>query len=249
MQLSDITNQSGLVEKVEFWTRLPYGSSGNQLRTIINLINQSFERIMPILLSYSDNIRWDDPNHTDAPSGTFNITTSQNDYKFTEDDNSLDILNITKVGIKTDSTDTVFTGLERIKADDSRVPTILNPDTSVTGIPSGFLELGGIVYFDVLPNYTLADGGEIIFGREQNYFTVTGTSASVTTEPGIPKPFHELLALYAARDWIAVNRPDDGNTINLIQSKINDIERDLKNFIDAQHPTTVKITTKSIKHR
>jgi len=244
---SDTTNKNGLIQRFEFWTRHSDGDvSGTLLKQVTDRLNVAFERIMPLLLMYSDNIRWDDPNHTDAPSGTFNIAANQNDYKFEEDDNSLDILNITHVGIKTEASDTVFRGLKRIKADDSRVPTILNPDTSVTGIPSGFLELGSRIYFDVLPNYTLANGGEIIFGREQEYFSASGDD---TKEAGIPKPFHELLVLYAALDWNLVNRTEDVALIIRIEAQIKKIEANLKNFIASRNPTDLFITPKRISHR
>jgi len=236
-----------MIQTFEFWTRMKDGDvTGTLLSQVTTRINSAFERIMPLLLSYSDNIRWDDSNHTDAPSGTFNIVANQNDYKFAEDDNNLDILNITHVGRKTVSGDTVFTGLTRIKADDPRVPTILNPDTSVTGIPSGFLELGGRIYFDILPNYSLTNGAEIIFGREQEYFSATGDD---TKEAGIPKPFHELLVLYAALDWNMVNRTADGNLISLLQQRIKKIEEDLKNFIDLRNPTDVKMCMAGVNHR
>src|SRR3990167_9995785 len=129
MQLSNITDQSGLIERVEFLTRQPYGSSGNTLRTIINNINRAFEKIMPLLLAYNDQIRWDDLNHTDAPIGRVNLVASQNDYKITVDDNSLDILNITHVRVLPSSGATVYNELARIDANDPRVTEILSPAT------------------------------------------------------------------------------------------------------------------------
>lgn len=249
MVLSETTNKSGLVQRVEFWTRLPYGSANNTLREIINGLNRAFEKIMPILLVNSDFLRWDDQNHTDAPIGYTNLVSGQSDYKFTEDDNSLDILNITNVRIKLTSSATDYSELERMTVDDERAVNAMSPNSVDVGIPSHFVEVGNRLYLYPEPNYSATNGIEIFFGREQAYFTVTGTSGADTTEPGIPKPFHELLALHSAYDYISVHRPNDGNSLTLISTQIKKMERDLKNFIDLKHPTKVKMTMAGIKYR
>ncbi len=247
MVFSDTSNKNGLIQTIEFWTRHPdAGISGDAtlLKQITTRINSAFEKIMPLLLLYSDHIRWDDSNHTDAPIGTTNLVANQNDYKFAEDDNSLDILNITNVRILHATGDTRYHELRRVTADSPRVPEMLAPDSEITGIPSDFLELGGRIYLDRIPDYSATAGLQIFFGREQVYFT----SADTTAEPGIPKPFHELLALHASLDWILVNRPSDGNTIGLLRETIKGMEEKLKNFIDLRNPTKVKMTMRRVKH-
>ena len=245
-QFSDTTNKNGLIQIFEFWTRQPDGTvSGTLLKQVTARINSAFERIMPILLAYNDQIRWDDPNHTDAPIGRVNLVASQNDYKITEDDNSLDILNITHVRILPTATATAYTELSRITSDDSNIAEILSQSSGQTGVPTGFVELGNIIYLDILPSYSATAGIEIFFGREQSYFISTDT----TKEPGIPKPFHELLALYAALDWNMVNRTDDGNLISMISQRIAKLEGDLKTFINLRNPTRTVSTTEEISFR
>lgn len=244
-QFSDTTNKNGLIQKFEFWARLTDGEvTGTLLKQVTDRINQGFDRIMPILLAYNDQIRWDDLNHTDAPIGRLNLVANQNDYKITEDDNSLDILNITHVRILPSATGTIYQDLQRISSDDLQITEILSPNTAVTGTPSGFVELGNRIYLDVLPSYSATNGIEIFFGREQSYFVSTDT----TKEPGIPKLFHELLALYAALDYVSVNRPDEANTLTIIRNRIAEIERDLKRFINLRNPSKAKMTMKSINH-
>lgn len=244
MQLSETTNQSGLVQRVEKWTRRPYGSSGDELREIINGLNRAFETVLPMLLSYNDLIRWDDTNHTDAPVGTINLVANQNDYKITVDDNSLDILNIVYVRIFADSGDTQRVDLKRITADDPRVPEILNPNTAITGTPTAYLELGNRLYLDILPDESITDGIEIGFARQQQYFTVTGTSGDDSTEAGFPLPFHELLALYAALDWNSTNRSDDTNLLIQIEKRIAKMEKNFKKFINMRNPAKARMTMK-----
>lgn len=238
MQLSDTTNQSGLVQSVEKWTRRPYGTSGDALREIINELNESFNDIMPLLLQYNDQMRWDDSiNHTDAPIGTTNLIANQNDYKFTTDDNSLDILNITKVRIYPSATSDDYRELARISLDDPRVAEIMAPDSEITGTPSAFLEVGNTIYLDILPSYSSTNGIQIFFQRQQKYFTVTGTSGDDTTEPGIPLPFHELLALRAALKWVERNRTDDSNLITTLTRRIDRKEKELYDWVAVRHPS------------
>ena len=97
-----------------------------------------------------------------------------------------------------------------------RVWEFMSPPTAITGVPSGFLEVGNVIYLDVLPSYSATAGIEIFFGREQSYFVSTDT----TKEPGIPKPFHELLALYAALDWNRVNHTVEVSLLNELRSEI-----------------------------
>lgn len=248
MQFNDTTTYDGLVQHYEKWTRQPRGTvsgSNDLLKEFASAVNSdAFPCLLPILLTYNDQVRWDDLNHTDAPIGYINLVANQNDYKITTDDNALDILNVTNVRIKTQSSDTDYKRLERILADDPRVPEILSPDTAVTGTPSGFLELGNRIYLDVLPDTSITSGIEIFFGRQQSYFAYTDT----TKEAGFPLPFHILLALYPALDWVSLNLSQDTNLINLITKKIAKVEKDFKNFIALRNPTKTIMTNRKINY-
>lgn len=225
------------MQRYERYTRQPYGSlTGNSLRECINDLNAAFEDLMPLLLLYNDQIRWDDINHTDAPIGKFNLVANQNDYKILTDDNSLDILNITHVRILPSSTATEYVELKRLTADGPNITSILSPSSNVTGVPTHFVELGNRIYLNVLPSYSATNGVEIFFSREQLYFTVTGTPGDDATKPGIPKPFHELLVLKAAIRWATVNTTDDTNLLTMLRDEAKTKEDSLKNFIASRNP-------------
>ncbi len=235
-----------MIQVFERLTRMPDGTvTGTLLKQVTAQINEGFDDLMPMLLAYNDQIRWDDTNHSDAPIGYVNIISGQNDYKITEDDNSLDILNLTHVRVLTSATGTQYTELERITADDPRVPEILSPSSGITGVPSAFVELGPVLYLDIKPSYAATNGIELFFGREQSYFVSTDT----TKEIGIPKPFHKLPVLIAAHEWTMVNRADDSNLIRSLAEKRDKEMKALKSFIDMRHPTKLQITTKRIRHR
>lgn len=245
---SDTTNKNGLIQIFEFWTRMKDGTvSGNAtlLKQITARINSAFERIMPILLCYSDHIRWDDINHTNKPVGTFNIVSGQADYKITADDGSLDILNVTDVRILTSSSGTEYETLEKMTLDDATVLDAVSPNPSNTGVPTHWVENGNIIYLYPEPDYSATNGAKVFFSRIQDYFT----SSDTTQEPGIPQPFHELLALHAALDWNMVNRTSDGNLITLLRERIKGMEDNLRDFTALRNPTRTRATMDSVSYQ
>src|SRR3990167_8024993 len=99
---NDTTNLNGLIQIFERQTGLgntAVSGNANLLKIVTALFNDSFDEIMPLLLSYSDHMRWDDLNHTDLPIGT---------------------LNIVNVRISTTSSGTEYETLTRMTLDDER---------------------------------------------------------------------------------------------------------------------------------
>jgi hypothetical protein len=249
IQLSDTTKQSGHVQRVERWTRRPYGTSGDELREIINDLNEAERELAYLMLTRGKYLGWDDNRHTTKPTGTFNIVANQNDYKITEDENNFDIYDIAFVRVIRQTGDTHSIDLERIEANDPRVPEFLNPDTSVTGEPSQFLQLGNRIFFDVLPESSITAGGRIGFKRMNKEFTVTGTSGDDTTESSLPPTAQPLIHYKAALVWNEVNRSDDAALIGSLREKIAVGERRLGISIDLAHPTRNKMTMKKILYK
>lgn len=243
MDFNNITTKEGILQHCEFWCRFPdAGITGDAtlLKQFTARVNVAFDRIMPLLLSYTDHIRWDDTNHSDRPIGKLNMVLGQSDYTITEDDNSLDILNLTAVRILQSATATNYVKLKRATLDDNYVEDFLSPNTDNSGVPSEFLENGNSIFFGTKPSYNATNGIQLFFEREQSYFASTDTEK----EPGIPRPFHELLPLYASLDWNRVYRTDDAALKNEIKEEIFKHERNLKVLIDKRNPTRKKITLK-----
>ena len=240
MVFSDTTAKDGLIQSFEFWTRMPDGTvTGTFLKQITGRINAAFDMLMPRLLSYSDQIRWDDVNHTDQPIGTTNLVSGQADYKITEDENSLDILNLIAVRIYDSASGTEYKKIERMLPDDERVLDALSPNPSITGIPTHFLESGNKYFLYPEPNYAATNGIQLFFEREQSYFISTDT----TKEPGIPKPFHELLVLYPALDWSIIYRSKEAALITRIEARIAKKEGELDDMISLRNPTRSRMKT------
>src|SRR3954469_10147135 len=216
MLLSDTTNKNGLIQECEFWCEFPDGGISETsllLKQFVSRLNRAYDRLMPVLLSSGDTMRWDDTlNHTKHPVATFNITSGTNDYQFLQDEQSNSILNIVAVHILPSSTSTEYVELPRITLDDPRAERAMYPNPSATGVPGAFVERNSTVFFDVVPNYSATSGGKFFFERSPNYFT----SSALTQSPGIPEPYHPLLALYASLDWVLVKQPTKGALIQTL---------------------------------
>jgi hypothetical protein len=203
------------------------------LKRFTSRVNSGFDRILPLVLPRTDGIKWDDTNHSDLPVGTTNIVSGQSDYTVEADDNSLDILRIIKVKILTSSTATQYTDLEVIDGSDSDVFNAISPNSLETGIPTKVFIRGNTFHLFAKPNYAATAGIKLFFEREQSYFTSTDT----TKEPGIPKPSHELLALYPAHDWLLIYKPDNTSLISRVEAQINRREKELSDMNDRRYRT------------
>lgn len=241
MQYSNTTTKDGLMQTCEFWTGLGDAAiTGNATRKAqFNArLNSAFDRVLPRVLSYSKSLRWDDTNHTDHPFGTFNIVSGQNDYTIKEDDNNLDIFNFVGVSIVSSSTETEFQKLTQLSSDDPRAERAMSPNPSDTGVPTHYLEANNTIFLYPKPNYSATAGAKVFFEREPSYFVVADT----TKEPGIPKPFHEVLALYASLDWLLVNKPENGQLIPRLEARIARIESELDDMISKRNPQRRRLT-------
>lgn len=247
MVFSDTTNKNGLVQLFEFWARMPDGTAtGTLLKQITARINSAYDNIMPLLLQFSDKVRFDDTlNIGDRPIGLINMASGQSDYTIYTDDNTIAILNMTDVRILQSSTGTQYFTLEKMTADDDRALEAMSPNPTVTGTPTHYLESGNTIFLYPKPNYSATNGIQLFFQRDFDRFT----SSDTTQEPGIPTPFHELLVLYAALDWNMVNRSEDASLLNRIQQRITRKEDDLKTMIALKHPTRGIMRSKQIIFR
>lgn len=241
MQYSDTTNKNGILQRIEQLTGLgDAGITGNAtlLKVMTATVNDAFDELMPLLLSYSDKIRFDDQNHSDLPIGTLNIVSGQADYTITVDDNSLDILNITDIRILPSSSATNYVDIQRLYMDDQRALDAMSPNPSDSGVPTYWLENNNTIFLNPEPNYSATNGIKIYFERIQSYFASTDT----TKTPGIPRIFHGLLPLIAAHEWLVVNKPSNTPVITRLEAKISQRKVDLQDLISARNKTRARFT-------
>lgn len=245
---SDTTNKNGIIQIIEFWTGLgDTGISGvaTLLKIITARVNEAFDRIIPLMMSGSDHIGFDDTSNVGTPTKSINIVSGTSGYQALTDANSLSILNITDVQILGSATDTIYRTLERMTADDYYAPNAVSPNTTEVGVPMRFLELNNTIYLYPQPNYSVTSGLKVFFERDPAYFISTDT----TKKPGIPRPYHRLLPLYAAYDWLIVNKPENQILITRIEGEIAKTEKNLRAITKERNPSRTIITATSIRHR
>jgi hypothetical protein len=236
MNFSDTTNKNGIIQTIEFWCGMSDGEISGEttkLKIFTSRVNSGFDRILPLVLSDTDALKWDDSNHSDLPIGTINIVSGQADYTIEQDDNTLDILRIAKVRILQSSTATQYADVETIYLSHDDAYDAMSPNSQDTGVPSKVLIKGNSVFLSPKPNYVATAGIKLFFEREQSYFASTDT----TKEPGIPKMSHELLALYPSHDWLLIYKPDNTSLISRVEAQIQRRETELKEINDRRHKT------------
>ena len=80
MQFSDTTNLNGLIQRCELLTGLgDTGISGDAtlLKHFTSLINQTYHKVVTMILQSQDEWDFDDKNHTDYPILTTDLVVSQ----------------------------------------------------------------------------------------------------------------------------------------------------------------------------
>lgn len=236
MKLSDTTNKNGLIQECEFWTNLGSaaisGDTTGLLPLFINRLNRAYDRVLPLVLSNDDTMQWDDPAHTDDPIATTNIVSGQQKYGAIADEAGNSILNVVKVFALQSSAGTQYVELDRVAVGLGLEASILNPASTYIGIPDRYVELGGWLYLGAVPNYNATLGLKIMFERSPTYLS----ASALTQTPGIPEPFHQLLALHASKDYVAVHKSDNRVLLGEIKEEIAKQEQKLARQNVERHP-------------
>ena len=75
---------------------------------------------------------------------------------------------------------------------------------------------------------TLTSGGNMLFSREVDAFTTSDT----TQEPGFAEPFHRLLSLGAAYDWLVIN--DTNAKADRVLQQYEQLRAELRQFYSSR---------------
>jgi hypothetical protein len=135
----------------------------------------------------------DDSNHTKYPNIKFNLTSSQQDYNFTEDEQGNQVQDIYRVEIKLpDGTWTKIDPYDEMGEEDS-----ISQRETTTGVPSRYYKTANGIFLDVTPNYSQTNGIRMWYTRSPDYLLVADT----TKEPGMPNSHHVYLAAKVAYRW------------------------------------------------
>ena len=189
MQFSDTTNRTGIIELIEDNTGTQSSTTSSYtLKTKTRDVNNAYANYF--LIGGQTDGRWqlDDTNHTKYPIITTALTANQQDYTFTVDEQSNQILDIYRVEIL----DSTGHGVELTPIDQFDIQgQALTEFMRDAATPLFYDKTANGIILYPKPNYTNSAGLKIYYNRTPDYFVSTDT----TKKPGIPDMFHEYLAL------------------------------------------------------
>lgn len=98
-----------------------------------------------------------------------------------------------------------------------------------SGFPTHYTIVGNYIWLNCAPSsssVTLSNGLRFWVDREVDIFT----TADTTQEPGIAEPFHRLLSLGAAYDWLTIH--DTPQKAQAILAQYEQLRKELREFYD-----------------
>lgn len=189
MVFSNPTDRTGIIELIEDNTTTQSATTSSYpLKTKTRDVNNAYANYFMIGVETEGRWQLDDTNHTKYPIITTALTANQQDYTFTVDEQSNQILDIYRVEIL----DSNGHGLELTPIDQFDIQgQALTEFMEDAATPQYYDKTANGIILYPKPNYTNAAGLKIYFNRTPSYFASTDT----TKTPGIPDMFHEYLAL------------------------------------------------------
>jgi len=241
MQFSDTSTKQGLLQDCEFWCGLPDGSitgSTYLKAAFTRLINIEYAKTLAKLQLISREAGAEDTNYTDQQFALFDIDEGVNSYQFLTDAGGNTITDITGVLILPSATAADFEPLEKLMLDRSEAQLIMSPNTSNTGVPSGYIETNNTIFFDTLPSYSKTGGGKLFYHLVPSYFATSDT----TKEPGFVESAHPILSVGASLKWLSVNKQDQTNLIATARAELATLMADFESYTRMKNPTRARLT-------
>ena len=202
MVFNDTTNGQGLIQDCEDLCKLGSTAiSGNAtlLKTFTRYINSWYAKSVAWIIEAQGTWEFDDPNRTDMPIATTDLTNAQQDYTLppaTTGANVASMLKLQRLEVMDSNGD--YQKLTEV--DETQIPIAMSEFESVDGLPKYYRLVGGTVELYPAPatgSVTMTDGLKCYFQRSPDAFT----SSDTTQQPGFPDIFHRLLSLGASYDY------------------------------------------------
>lgn len=216
MVFNDTSTKQGIVQDTLF-TIFGNSADNSQYPTadITRNINRHYDAAVAKILESDGRWQWDDTNATDLPIGTTNLVANQQDYGV-----DTTFLRITRVELtKSDGTTTLLQPIDQTDIYDQSLTSYF----STPGTPMYYDKLANSLFLYPAPSYNYTGGLKVYFQRNVSYFTATDTTKS----PGFASPFHRLLSLGAAYDFML---PKNYPQLGVVKNEINEMSQALQDF-------------------
>lgn len=205
MDFYNVTNtEDSLVH--ETWDLCDADITSYPLAKVTRRVNHALENLVGKVIAADGTWQYDDTNYTDSPRGTGTLVEGQEAYSFASEYLEVEQIDILDTG-------GVYRRIRPFDPDD--LSDGMSPEeyfgstttTTKKGFPEYYDIQGDIIRLYPAPTYTavtLTAGLRILFKRTADLFTVSDT----TQEPGLPSPYHVLLAYYAAIPYCMAYKKD-----------------------------------------
>jgi len=197
MKFSDTTSKSGILQRIEMTLGFPDGAitgDSTQLAYFTSLVNESYYDVITNILASQDTWDFDDTNLTDYPIATTPLVASQRDYQLPT---GYYVLKVKRVDVTYDGS--TYYQANPVDSGEFQfgVGTATDEDDNFKTTNPAY-DLKG----DYLWVYPLATSAQVSAGAkvrvEWSRSVDEFTTADTTQEPGIDRPWHELIPLGAS---------------------------------------------------
>lgn len=225
--------KSGLVQKYEKECGFEYGDvsgSADRLAEFVADANEALDDFWAFVLAQSGKVRLDDINHASDPIVYVNIVSGTRKYSIFEDAALNDMLEVLRIFVLPSATATIYKPLTFFDPKISEDYTEIY-ELDQSGEPSRFALQGASVLFDLIPNYSIANGVKAVISREASYFA----SSDTTKKPGVPGSFHKWFYLVPAKNYARIHDLSNHQKIvDEIEILKKDILRGMANRLPAE---------------
>ncbi len=213
-------SSAGIVDDIDFICQTD--SVSYPLADKARNVNRHYYKAVSDILRVSGRNQWDDSNLTTLSELTFTLVDGQKDYSWPSG-----VLKLEAIEVKDNAGN--WTRLQEIDTDDLR--TTITDFEETSGVPRYYDLRGDSIFLYPAPatgQVTLTDGGKVHVIREFDALV----SGDTTQEPGFAEPFHRILSIGAAIDWLMVN---DSTKVDRWRGEYEQLRSELRQFYSTKN--------------
>lgn len=215
MVFNDTSTKGGILQRIEFTLGMPDGAitgDSTLLAHITSLVNEVYYDVVMEILRSQDSWDFDDSNHTDYAIASTPLVAGQRDYIFPT---TLNMLRIKRVDVTYDGTNYYkATPIDSALFGDGVGNTSTEDDNFSKTMPAYDVKANSIWIYPLATADEVSAGAKvrIEFLREIDDFT----TADTTQEPGIDRPWHELLPLGASMKYAVMRNMENARSLKVL---------------------------------
>lgn len=206
MQFNDNTNKTSLVHEINFLCDSDNTSYPNTDK--VREVNAALEEVVGDIIDADGTWQYDDTNYTTMPRGKGTLVEGQQQYSFSSEYLQIEAIEI----LDTNNRYIRITPLDLNDLHGEGPDEHFGVDSSgnpLKGFPSNYDVQGDSIRLYPAPTsteVTLANGIRVWFKRTAQLFAADGSDT--TAEPGLPSPYHIILAFMASIPYCLKYHPE-----------------------------------------